>query len=207
MVTGILHTHYLVVILFLLIYVIKTILLLSDKNELLAIFTKKTKVFEIIVSFLFLATGIFLMTQLSYNGKYDYLFYIKIAMVLASIPIAIVGFRKSKKGLAVLSLLLILGSFALAESYHKRKGISKTSEVLADVTDGKTLYQANCASCHGSDGKLGVGGAKNLTATLMDEVSIKEIIVHGKGLMPAAQVNDDQAAEIAHYVEGSLKSH
>src|SRR5882762_6849469 len=98
--TGILHTHYLVVTLFLLIYVIKTILLLSNKSDLLASFSKKVKVVEMIVSFLFLLTGIYLTTQLSFGGKYDYLFYVKIVLVLSSIPIAIIGFRKSNKVLA-----------------------------------------------------------------------------------------------------------
>ena len=64
MATGMLHTHTLMVVLFTLIYLIKTILLLSDKHELLEKFKSKTKVVEMIVSFGFLATGIFLMTQL-----------------------------------------------------------------------------------------------------------------------------------------------
>jgi len=207
MVTGILHTHYLVVTLFLLIYVIKTILLLSDKKEMLATFTKKVKVFEMIVSFLFLATGIYLTTQLSFSGKFDYLFYIKIVMVFASIPIAIIGFKKSNKALAVLSLLLIIGSFGLAEVYHKKKGISKDSEMTADSTDGKELYQANCSTCHGSDGKLGFSGSKDLSLSTLDVNGIKEIVINGKGLMPPAQVNEEQAAAIAKYVDGSLKGH
>lgn len=207
MATGILHTHYLVVILFVLIYVVKTILLLSDKNEMLAAFTKKTRVFEIVISVLFLATGIYLSTQLSYNGKYDYLFYIKIIMVFASIPIAVVGFRKSKKGLAVLSLLLLLGSFGLGEAFHKRKGISKDVETVSGTMDAKALYSQNCASCHGGDGKLGIGGAKDLTASLLDQNGIKEIIIHGKGLMPAAVVNEEEAVAIAEYVNSSIKSH
>src|SRR6476620_260721 len=90
---GFLHTHYLVVTLFLIIYVIKTILLLSDRRELLDKFTRKVRIPEMIVSALFLITGIYLAAQLPFNSKYDYLFWIKIVMVFASIPIAIVGFR------------------------------------------------------------------------------------------------------------------
>ncbi len=202
---GILHTHYLVVILFLLIYVIKTVLLLSDKKDLLTVFSKKIKVAEIIISFLFLGTGIFLLTQLSFNGKYDYLLWIKIAMVFASIPIAVVGFRKHNKALAALSLLLITGSFGLGEVYHKRKGVSKG--VIAGDNSGKTLYENNCKLCHGSDGKLGASGAKDLTATVIDLAAIKEIIVHGKGAMPAAQVSEEQATAIAEYVNSNLKAH
>ena len=64
MATGMLHSHTLFVVLFTLIYLIKTILLLSDKDDLLEKFKKKTKVIEMIVSFGFLATGIYLMARL-----------------------------------------------------------------------------------------------------------------------------------------------
>ena len=206
--TGFLHTHYLVVILFFLIYLIKTILLLSNKNDLLAAFTKKTKVAEMIISTLFLITGIYLATQLPFGGKYDYLLYIKVAMVLASIPIAVIGFKKQNKVLAAFSLLLITGAFGLAEVYHKKKGIAKdasTTEIAA--TDGKSLYEMNCKLCHGSDGKLGASGAKDLTIAELDVTGIKEIILNGKGLMPASQVNEEQAAAIAEYVNENIKNH
>lgn len=200
---GILHTHYLVVTLFLLIYVVKTILLLSNKNDLLTNFTKKVKVFEMIVSFLFLATGVYLMTQLPFGGKFDHLFWIKIVMVFASIPLAVIGFKKSNKVLAALSLLLLTGSFGLAEVYHKKKGIAKDAGTELAAGDGRSLYESNCANCHGNDGKLGLAGAKDLSVTGLDVTGIKEIIVNGKGAMPPSQVNDEQAVAIADYVKSN----
>ncbi|MCE3258476.1 MAG: cytochrome c, mono- and diheme variant family [Bacteroidetes bacterium] len=203
---GILHTHYLVVVLFLLIYVIKTVLLLSNKTDLLQVFTKKVKVPEMIVSFLFLATGIYLATQLPFGGKYDHLFWIKIVMVVASIPIAVIGFKKQNKILAALSLLLITGSFGLAEVYHKKKGIAKDSQV-ADVSSAKGLYEKNCKLCHGDDGKLGMAGAKDLSATALDVAGIKEVILKGKNTMAPVAVSDEQAELIAGYVTSDLKGH
>lgn len=204
MVKGILHTHYLVVTLFLLIYVVKTILLLSDKKELLDRFSKKFKVPEMIISALFLLTGIYLATQLPLGNKFDYLFWIKIGMVAAAIPIAVVGFKKSNKVLAALSLLLITGSYGIAEVYSKKKGIPKTDN--AGLADGKALYENNCASCHGSNGKEGKGGSKDLTATQLDIAGINNVIVQGKGMMPkASQLNAEQASAVAEYVYGSLK--
>lgn len=204
---GILHTHYLVVTLFLLIYVIKTILLLSNKNELLAGFVKKTRIAEMIISFLFLATGIYLATQLPFGGKYDYLFWIKLAMVFTSIPLAIIGFKKSNKILAALSLLLITGSYGLAETYKKKKNIPKESTIVISATDGATLYSNYCMRCHGSDGKTGLAGAKNLNTTLLDLNMIKQVILTGQGDMPSAPVNEEQATSIAEYVAANLKGH
>ncbi len=200
---GILHSHYLVVTIFLLIYVIKTILLLSNKNDLLATFTKKVRIAEMIISFLFLATGIYLATQLPFGGKFDYLFWIKLAMVFTSIPLAVIGFKKQNKVLAALSLLLITGSYGLAEVYSKKKGIPKEGQAIV-AGDGESLYKANCVVCHGNDGKLGASGAKDLSISTLDVASIKEMILHGKGSMPAAQVSEEQAGLIADYVQNQI---
>lgn len=199
---GILHTHTLVVTLFLLIYVIKTILLLGNRADLLQKFTKLVKVPEMIISALFLITGIYLATQQPFGGKFDYLFWIKLAMVFTSIPLAVIGFKKSNKILAALSLLLITGSYGLAEVYHKKKAITDT--VVAG-NDGKALYEANCNVCHGADGKLGMAGAKDLSASALDLAAMKEVILHGKGAMPASTLNDEQVQAVAEYVNASIK--
>lgn len=203
---GFLHTHYLAVTLFLIIYVVKTILLLSDRKELLGKFTRKVKVFEMIVSALFLVTGIYLATQLPFNGKYDYLFWIKLVMVFTSIPVAIVAFKKGNKILAALSLLLITGSYGIAEVYGKRKGIAKTDAAVATSTDGKELYEANCRLCHGDDGKLGASGSKDISVTTLDHAGITQVILEGKGMMNPVRVSPEQADAIARYVEEELKA-
>jgi uncharacterized membrane protein SirB2/cytochrome c5 len=204
MVKGLLHTHYLVVTLFLLIYVIKTILLISDKKELLDKFSKKFRVPEMIISVLFLLTGIYLSTQLPFGGKYDYLFWIKMAMVAVAIPLAIVGFKKHNKILAALSLLLITGTYGVAEVYHKRKGIPKQGNEM--LSDAKALYENNCSNCHGNNGKLGMSGSKDLSKTQLDLAGINQIITQGKGMMPAAsQLSAEQAQAVAEYVNTSLK--
>ena len=202
MIKGIAHTHLLVVILFLLIYVIKTVLLLSNKNELLAAFTKKVKVPEMIISFLFLATGIFLMTQLP---KIHYLMWIKIALILAAIPLAVIGFKKSNKTLAALSLVMITASYGLAEVAAKKKMQADNTGIAAN--DGKALYDNNCKLCHGDNGKLGLSGAKDIGATAMDLEGIKNVILNGQNLMQPVPVNAEQAAAIAEYVNGNIKGH
>jgi uncharacterized membrane protein SirB2 len=209
MYTIIKNTHYISVTLFLIIYVIKTILLLSSRAELLESFNRRTKIVEMIVSALFLITGIYLATQLPFGGKYDYLFWIKIMMVFASIPIAIIGFKKRNKILAALSLLLITGSFGIAEVYSKRKGIMKqdTNAPAVAANDGKSLYEINCKLCHGSDGKLGAAGSKDLSASQLDVNAMKDIILNGKGNMAPVRVSNEQADAIASYVESNIKGH
>ena len=56
-----LKAHHIIISLFLLIYVIKTFILLTNKKELLQNFSSKIKIPDIAISFLFLVTGILMI--------------------------------------------------------------------------------------------------------------------------------------------------
>lgn len=195
--------HKIVVILFLLIYFIKTILLISNKEDALTKLTKILKVPEMIVSFLFLATGIYLITQLP---EIKPLLIIKVGLVFLSIPIAIIGFKKRNKVLGALSLLMITASYGLAEIAAKNKAKISTEAVAADGTiNAQVLYTDNCALCHGPDGKLGMAGAADLSKTQADKNTIQQTIINGKGLMKSVPLTPEQASAVAEYVETQLK--
>lgn len=193
-------THRISVTLFFLIYVIKTILLLSNRQDLLLKLTKITKVPEMIVSALFLITGVYLMIQLP---EVKSITWIKIALVLVSIPVAIVGFKKGNKILAALALLLITASYGLGEVAKKKR--EKGQAIDATITNGQELYSLKCASCHGTDGKLGLSGSSDLSKTAMDANSIKQIVINGKGNMPKTDMTEIQAAAVAEFVENEIK--
>jgi len=201
MATGMLHSHTLFVVLFTLIYLIKTILLLSDRDELLEKFKKKTKVAEMIVSFGFLATGIFLMTQLPHT-PFPTIMYIKIALVMLSIPLAVIGFKKKNKVLATLSFFLIVVSFSLA---YKAKDAKAGIKIAAN--NGKEIFEQKCSLCHGNDGKLAAGGAKNLSVTQLSHSGIVDIITNGKNTMAAYKetLTSEQIEAVASYIETDLK--
>ena len=193
-------THRIAVTLFFLIYVMKTVLLLSNKADLLQKFVRATKVIEMIVSALFLITGVYLMTRLSHIES---ILWIKVALVLTSIPVAIIGFKKSNKILAALSLLMITACYGLGEvgKKHREKG----TEIAVENAGGQEIYLAKCSNCHGTDGKAGLSGASDLSKTLLDNAGIKTVILNGKATMVAVSITDEQAAAVAAYVEGSVK--
>ena len=110
-----LHTHTLVVSLFLILYLIKTGLLLLGKNELFDRFTKKTRIAEMVVSTLFLLTGIYLATQAP-SISAGMWFWVKVAAVAVSIPLAVLGFKRKNKVLALLSFVLLVYSYGVAET-------------------------------------------------------------------------------------------
>ena len=203
------HTHKLVVVLFLLLYVVKTILLLSNQKNGLAKFTKVTKIPEMVISALFLITGIVMLTQLA---ELKTLFAIKLASVAAAIPLAIIGFKKHNKGLATLALILIISAYGLAEankaSFGKRQAveieIADPASANYDLVDhGKALYNAQCTVCYGVDGTLMLSGAKDLKTSQVDDNYIIDIINNGKNTMPKmkGKYNDDELEALKAYVK------
>jgi mono/diheme cytochrome c family protein len=200
---AMLLTHQVSVIIFFLIYVIKTVLLLSNKKDVLAKFTKMVKVPEIIVSVLFLVTGICMMFMIPEINR---LLLIKISLVALSIPVAVVGFKQGNKILAALSLLMITASYGLAEMSRKKKAVVSEHAVSAEgKINAEVIYTDNCALCHGADGKLGMTGAADLSKTTMDLATIKNTILNGKNTMKAVALSPEQAEAVAAYVEASLK--
>ncbi len=198
------NIHVVSVILFLLIYVVKTILLLSNKTDVLDAFAKKIKIPEMIISVTFLVTGTYLLTQVP---EIKTLMIIKIVLVLLSIPTAIIGFKKRNKILASLSLLMITASYGLAEAAAKNKAKVSTEAIANDgAINAAVLYTDNCATCHGADGKLGLAGAANISSTILTSTAISDIILKGKGLMAPVPLSPDQASAVATYVESNIKA-
>jgi mono/diheme cytochrome c family protein len=197
----ILKAHYVSVTLFFIHYVIKTILLLANKQDTLQRYTRPTKIPEMIISFMFLLTGIYMLTQM---GEIKSMMWIKILLVFASIPLAVIGFKKGNKIMAALSLLLITASYGLAEMSRKKV---KADIPTALSNDGKAIFEGNCASCHGIDGKAMLSGASDLTTLNLDHAAYVNAITNGKGAMAAydKMLNAEQIEAVATYAEG-LKS-
>lgn len=49
--------------------------------------------------------------------------------------------------------------------------------------DGKALFNANCRVCHGADGKLGLNGAKDLSASTLSLEERRELVRNGRNAM------------------------
>lgn len=196
--------HTISVMLFLLTYVIKTILLFTSKSRL-AGYTKATKVPEMIISTVFLVTGIWLFIQL---GGIRFFQIIKLAFVFISIPVAVIGFKKQKPALALLSLFLMVGAYGLAEM-SKNKPFIPAKVNIAEGSDmaalaGKKVYLENCAFCHGADGKKGYRNAPDLSHTAMDAGAIAQMVREGsRGKMPGYKmvISDENIAALSEYVE------
>lgn len=194
--------HKTAVILFLAFYFFKWIALTFNVEGMKTFFAKKSlRIFEMVISTLFLATGIYLMVNLAPEMRSN-LLWIKIALVLTSIPLAVVGFKRGNKILATLSVLLIVASYGLAEMHKKRPIVNKEKTVTA--TTGEDIYKANnCAVCHGQDGKLMLNDAKDLTSSALSRADIEYQILNGKNAMPGYKntLTTEQLKLLTDYVE------
>ncbi|MFN3405566.1 MAG: SirB2 family protein [Cytophagaceae bacterium] len=204
---GMLHTHILVVSLFLFFLVFKTILLLINKTDLLDKVRAKTKVLEMILGTLILVTGGYLVYATRNSQSY---MIGKIIIVFIAIPLGIVGLKRNNKLLALLSSLAFIYVYGVAETKSlkfKQDRISgiETAETKTDDNSGiasdtaaniisnnidaglanaKAVYEQQCVRCHGQDGTLGAAGAKDLSASQLLDEQKYTVIAKGRGLMP-----------------------
>jgi len=193
--------HRIAVTLFLLHYVVKGYFLLADKKETLAGYTAKTKIAEMILSVLFLATGIYLAFE---GPALSGLQITKFVLVFASIPLAIIGFKRGKKPLAIIAILFLIAAYGLAEM-NKAKNRKLTLETDSSISaDPKIIYNENCVRCHGDHGDAMIGGAKNLKLTQLTDEQMKDIIKNGR---PGTQMvgykalTDDQLNGLVSYIK------
>ena len=139
------------------------------------------------------------------DGNFHMLFWIKLGAVLAGIPLGIVGAKKHSKVLVTLSFLCFFAAYGLSE-VAKKKAVVQEVHVEEPAQLGMELYKVNCSACHGEDGKKGLGGASDLSASILTEEEAKNVITNGRGSMApyGGQMKEEDINALANYLQ-SLK--
>ena len=109
----VLHTHVLVVILFLILFTAKAIMLFLNEHKQLDKAKRYTKALDMVFGALILVSGGYLVYL--HQGTPAWLI-IKIVLVLLAIPLGIVGIKRHSKVLTALSLLVFFYVYAVAET-------------------------------------------------------------------------------------------
>jgi cytochrome c6 len=84
----------------------------------------------------------------------------------------------------VLNKLYVFAAAILLVSCTSNESIEQ-SVSSPEKKSGEALFMQHCAMCHGDDGRLGVGGAANLTEVKLTEDRIRQVLKNGKNAMPA----------------------
>ncbi len=112
-----------------------------------------------------------------------------------------------RKGLkpALVAAAVTLAAFGLAEWHVLAPGTPKaaagTKVVLGDAYRGDTVFQQNCAVCHGAGGKGGSAGPR-LAGARLTVARVKAQIDAGGGAMPPRVVSGRDEQDVLAYVAG-----
>lgn len=201
-----LSLHLVMVSIFLVLYLIKTILLFTNPNGLFEQFRKITLFPEILVSMIFLITGVWMLFDIA---EVKNMLLIKLALTGLTIPFAVVAFKRKYKLLATISFILLISIYGLAEMAKQVKANHVDSKVLmaaasyTPVRHGQILYNQYCVNCHGGDGEGEYSGAKRLSVSLKEDAAIVTVIKNGKAAMPkyAKVFNEDEIKALTQYIK------
>lgn len=82
------------------------------------------------------------------------------------------------KNMRFLSILILVAGFVWACGNNSNTDAPK-------AISGSDVYRTRCVTCHGTDGKMGMNGAKDLTSSPLDEEQRMIVVTNGRNLMPA----------------------
>ena len=98
--------------------------------------------------------------------------------------------------------VVVIATFALAQAQiFEPTAPAQAVATGGDVYRGETVFQRECASCHGSGGEGG-GIGPRLVDSGLDAVEIAATIRQGSGVMPSALVAGREEADVVAYVVG-----
>lgn len=210
MFTAFKHTHVLFVSLFILLYLVKTLMLLFSSREKLDRFNTRMRIPESIISTLFLATGLYLAFH-SGLIRSGYWFWVKMAIVVLSIPVGFIAYRRHIKWLGVVILLSYVYVFGMAQTKSVRFNpvdVYRIREGQADIEAGanraESLYETYCALCHGKAGDAGLNGAFNLQESVLSPDETEMVIREGRKSMKGfgRVLSEDEINRVRDYVIG-----
>ena len=206
MAKGLLHLHLTSVIAFLLLFLIKTVVLLSGKHSALDKLRQKTKVVEMILGTLILGTGMYL---LFIRPAQETWLIVKTVLVLILIPVGIVSMKKKSKAAALLVLAGFLYLYGVSETksltfrQERPDFSSQTAGGQQETVQGAVIYKKLCVNCHGENGKLGAYGSKDLSTSKLSLSDKIQVISLGRGLMQgyARILTKEEIEAVAAYTE------
>ncbi len=182
-------------------------MLVANRKESLTRFSKVVKIPEMIISTLFLGTGIYMLVK---GGHPEVYMMVKIVLVLVSIPLAVIGIKKDKKVFLVLSVVILLYVYGIAETRSLTFSRPEIANVIVDVTNqnydrlvhGKAIYTTHCTRCHGEEGNQMLNDSPDLTKSILSKEERWILIENGKGTMPAFGdiLNENEKIALEEYL-------
>jgi cytochrome c551 len=96
---------------------------------------------------------------------------------------------------------VVVVTFALAQAqvFAPPAPTGGAAAVTGDSSRGATVFQRECAGCHGEGGQGG-GVGPTLFETGLDTADVSSVVQQGRGVMPAGIVTGQEQADVVAYV-------
>lgn len=108
-----------------------------------------------------------------------------------------------EKILLLFAFLALISCSSASDEIEQRAAASrdKHNSDAPAAPDGMSIFRKNCVACHGADGKLGLSGAKDLSASELPLDARISIITNGKNLMTPfkALLSEAEIKAVAEY--------
>ena len=101
-------------------------------------------------------------------------------------------------------ILIVCGAFLLfAAACGSAEGQANRRVKTNTTPDGPAIFRQYCVTCHGADGKLGLNGAKDLTASVLTLEERINVITNGRKVMtPFGEVlTPEEIKAVAEYTQ------
>jgi len=92
-----------------------------------------------------------------------------------------------------------VATYALAQAQIFAPSVPTGAAAAGDFYSGETVFQRECAGCHGDGGKGG-GVGPALFETGLDTTEVAAAVQQGRGVMPAGIVSGQEQADVVAYV-------
>ena len=89
-----------------------------------------------------------------------------------------------RRTLVLISSTILLAACSSNQPSVENNSTTESTETKV-VNEGLQLFQANCVTCHGADGKLGLSGAKDLSKSALSASEMNTVIQNGRNGMPS----------------------
>lgn len=93
------------------------------------------------------------------------------------------------------TLILSLGACGT-----KKEDTSNSSQTASSGAEPDKVFQQSCASCHGNNLQGQVGPNLQKVGSKYDKEKIEDIILNGRGSMPAGIVQGEDATKLAEWL-------
>ncbi|WP_338750156.1 cytochrome c550 [Bacillus sp. FJAT-52991] len=103
-------------------------------------------------------------------------------------------------GLGLIFFLSLEGLSNSKEMAKEKEGGEKTEETAGGEFDPEGHYKQSCVGCHGGNYEGGAGPALKGVGEKLSKDEIKEVLVNGRGAMPAGLVPAENADAMAEWV-------